>query len=257
MAYAELHCLSNFSFLRGASHPEELIRSADQLGYAGIALTDECSLAGVVRAHAAARELSIRFLVGSEFRCQDGLNIVVLAPNRTAYAALCTLITRSRRQAPKGQYKTSRDLVSECLTDSQCLLLWLPGLNNETGVAADDAAGSWLQERFAGQLWLGVEQLVNGSAKDTLRRSARLARRFGMPMVASGNVHMHTRRRRMLQDTLTAIRTGQPLQRAGFALYPNGERYLRPITELQKLYPQDLLKETLALLERFDFSLDE
>lgn len=258
MAYAELHCLSNFTFLRGASHPEELVRRADELGYAGIALTDECSLAGIVRAHMAARELQIRLLVGSEFRCQDGLNFVALAPNRAAYAALCELITRSRRQAVKGEYCTSKDAVSECLSSSQCLLLWLPGLSSETGTAAcAEHTGSWLQERFSGQLWIAVEQLVNGAATDTLRRSTELAQRFGMPMVAGGNVHMHTRRRRMLQDTLTAIRTGQPLRSAGFRLYPNAERCLRPVAELQALYPQNLLNETLAILERFDFSLDE
>ena len=259
MAYAELHCVSNFTFLRGASHPEELVRQADALGYTGIALTDECSLAGVVRAHTAARDLPVKLLAGSEFRTADGLDFVVLAPNRSAYTALCKLITQSRRQAPKGRYFTDRPAVSECLAGSQCLLLWLPGLSGQAGygAAAGGESGAWLHDRFAGQLWLGVEQLVDGSARDVLRSAAILAQRFGMPMVASGNVHMHTRRRRMLQDTLTAIRTGRPLQRAGFALYPNGERCLRPIAELKKLYPQALLDETLAVLERFDFSLDE
>ncbi len=259
MAYAELHCLSNFTFLRGASHPEELVRQADTLAYAGIALTDECSLAGVVRAHMAAGELPIRLVVGSEFRCEDGLGVVVLAPNRAAYAALCTLITRSRRQAPKGQYSTNRTMLAECLLDTECLLLWLPGLDGEAGYDPDSsrATGDWLHERFAGQLWLGVEQLINGSVNDICRRAARLAQRFDMPMLACGNVHMHIRRRRMLQDTLTAIRTGRPLQRAGFSLYPNGERYLRSIAELRRLYPQPLLDETLAVLERCNFSLDE
>jgi error-prone DNA polymerase len=251
MAYAELHCLSNFTFLRGASHPEELVRQADALGYAGLAITDECSLAGVVRAHMAARELQIRLVVGGEFRCEDGLKVVVLAPNRSAYAALSSLITRSRRQAPKGQYSTDRQLIADCLVDSGCLLLWLPE------ASADIDTGNWLHERFAGQIWLGVEQLVNGSANAVFSKAALLAKRFAMPMIASGNVHMHTRRRRMLQDTLSAIRTGQPLQRAGFALYPNGERYLRPLAELERLYPRSLLDETLAVLERCDFSLDE
>jgi error-prone DNA polymerase len=251
MAYAELHCLSNFTFLRGASHPEELVRQADELGYAGLAITDECSLAGVVRAHMAARELQIRLVVGSEFQCEDGLKVVVLAPNRSAYTALSTLITRSRRQAPKGQYVVDRQMLGDCLADSDCLLLWLPG------VTPDVDTGKWLRARFAGQLWLGAEKLVNGSSSAAFRNAAALAKRFAMPMIASGNVHMHTRRRRMLQDTLSAIRTGQPLHRAGFTLYPNGERYLRPLAELEKLYPKSLLNETLAVLERCEFSLDE
>ncbi|HMB73797.1 MAG TPA: error-prone DNA polymerase [Gammaproteobacteria bacterium] len=259
MSYAELHCLSNFTFLRGASHPEELVRQANELAYAGIALTDECSLAGVVRAHAVAAQLQIRFVVGSEFRSAEGLNFVVLAPNRAAYAALCSLITRSRRSAPKGQYSTDKTAIDDCLADSECLVLWLPGLDGQAGRAAAYGYefGSWLYERFAGSLWLGVEHLIGGSAEKVYRRCSALAKHFGIPMLASGNVHMHTRRRRMLQDTLTAIRTGRPLRRAGFALYPNGERYLRPLPELRKLYPQALLDETLAVLERVEFSLDE
>ena len=257
MSYAELHCLSNFTFLRGASHPEELVRQANDLAYAGIALTDECSLAGVVRAHTVARELQIRLIVGSEFRSVEGLNLVVLAPTRAAYSALCALITQSRRRAPKGRYCTDEAAISDCLIDSECLVLWLPGLAGEAGYVAPHAleSGGWLQERFAGRLWLGVEHLVGVAG--VYQRCAALAKRFGMPMLASGNVHMHTRRRRMLQDTLTAIRTGRALRQAGFSLYPNGERYLRPVAELRRLYPQALLDETLAVLERVDFSLDE
>ncbi len=259
MSYAEFHCLSNFTFLRGASHPEELVRRANELDYAGIALTDECSLAGIVRAHAVARDLPLKLVSGSEFHCEEHMNLVVLAPNRRAYAALCALITLSRRQAPKGQYRTDKSAISECLTGSECLVLWLPGLIGEAGydAAICHQTGAWLYERFAGRLWLGVEYLIDGSAGSVYQKAAALEKRFGIPLLASGNVHMHTRRRRMLQDTLTAIRTGRPLQRAGFALYPNGERYLRPLSELRKLYPRRLLDETLAVLERFEFSLDE
>ena len=249
MSYAELHCLSNFTFLRGASHPEELVRQASHLEYAGLALTDECSVAGVVRAHTVAKDLQFQLVVGSEFCCDDGLRFVALAPNRAAYTDLCTLITGSRRQAPKGEYCTDRAAVSDCLADSQCLLLWLPGHNG--------AEGHWLSERFAGRLWLAVEHLIGGCVRDVQRQASELAGFFGLPMLASGNVHMHIRARRMLQDTLTAIRTGKPLQHAGFALYPNAERCLRPLSVLQKLYPQALLDETLAVLERIDFSLDE
>src|SRR5688572_10356569 len=113
--YAELHCLSNFSFLRGASHPRELVGTAAELGYAGLALTDECSVAGVVRAHTAAKSLPLKLVVGSELVTHDGLKVVVLADSRLSYAALCELISRARRAAPKGQYRVGRDDVADCL----------------------------------------------------------------------------------------------------------------------------------------------
>src|SRR5688500_13033374 len=115
--YAELHCLSNFSFLRGASHPGELVTTAAELGYAGLALTDECSVAGVVRAHTAAKELPLKLVIGTELVCEDGLTVVALADDRPAYAALCGLISRARRAAPKGEYRVGRDDVADCLRE--------------------------------------------------------------------------------------------------------------------------------------------
>ena len=107
--YAELHCLSNFSFLRGASHPAELVQTAAELGYAGLALTDECSVAGIVRAHAAAKDLPLKLVIGSEIACVDGLKVVVLAEDRRAYSALCALISQARRAEVKGEYCIGRD----------------------------------------------------------------------------------------------------------------------------------------------------
>jgi error-prone DNA polymerase len=111
--YAELHCLTNFSFLRGASHPEELVARAAELGYAALAITDECSVAGVVRAHLAAREHQLKLIVGSEFRLEDGLRCVLLATNRAGYGQLCRLVTRARRAAPKGEYRLTRGDFAE------------------------------------------------------------------------------------------------------------------------------------------------
>ena len=109
MGYAELHCLSNFSFLRGASHPEELVERAVALGYEALAITDECSVAGAVRAHVAAKARGLRIIIGSEFRLVDGLRCVLLATDRQGYGQLCRLITRARRAAPKGQYRLERE----------------------------------------------------------------------------------------------------------------------------------------------------
>ncbi len=115
LRYAELHCLSNFTFLRGASHPEEQVKQAAELGYSGLALTDECSLAGVVRAHSVARELPLQLIIGSEFKLDNDLKMVVLATDRKAYGALAALISCGRRAADKGSYHLTRDDVSRCL----------------------------------------------------------------------------------------------------------------------------------------------
>ena len=257
--YAELHCLSNFTFLRGASHPREQVERAAELGYAALALTDECSLAGAVRAHTAAKELPLKLIIGSEFRLEEGIETVVLAPNRAAYGALSALISHARRAAEKGAYRLTGEDFEQYLAPSECLVLWLPKKlpGSPPGAAADLREGAWLKERFPGRLWLAAELLMTGRDRALLARWRRVAAKLGLPMLASGNVHMHCRERRRLQDTLTAIRLGQPLQKMGFGLYSNGERFLRPIGELARIYPRRLLKETLAVAERIDFSMGE
>jgi error-prone DNA polymerase len=251
--YAELHCLSNFSFLRGASHPQELVQTAAELGYAGLAITDECSVAGVVRAHTAAKGLPLKLVIGSELTCTDGLKVVALAEDRRAYAALCGLISRARRAAPKGEFRVTRDDIAECLR-AHGLLLWIPRFcEPET----DAEAGRWLQQRFEGRTWLAVELLNAGNDRRQLARARALGQELALPLVAAGNVHMHSRERRMLQDTLTAIRRKVPLDTLGFELHSNAERCLRPVDELERRYPAELLHESLAILERMSFSLDE
>jgi error-prone DNA polymerase len=249
MAYAELHCISNFTFLRGASHPAELVARAKRLGYAALALTDECSLAGSVRAHAAARELDFPVITGSEFRLDDGLRLVCLAESRRGYGALARLVTRGRRAARKGEYRLGRADLDAGLDD--CLALWLPGAEP----AAEEA--EWLRERFAGRLWVAVELTAGGADRQRLERLTALARSLGLPAVAAGEVHMHQRRRRALQDTLTAVRLRTTVARAGHALHPNGERVLRPLARIAELYPKELLDATLDVAARCRFSLDE
>ena len=249
--YAELHCLSNFSFLRGASHPDELVCKAAELEYSGLALTDECSLAGIVRANGAAKDLPLKLVIGSEFVFSEALQVVALAADRRAYSALCRLITRARRAAPKGTYEVCRNDLLECLGESSCLLLWVP--NREV----DLQTGAWLKECFAGRVWLAAELLNDGNDRQHLSRLRSVGKKLDMPLVASGNVHMHSGERRMLQDTLTAIRLQTPLNELGYELHPNAERRLRTLDELERQYPPSLLKETLRILERIEFSLDE
>ena len=249
MSYAELHCISNFTFLRGASHPAELVLRAKAAGYTALALTDECSLAGSVRAFAAARDAGLPLITGSEFRLADGLRLVCLATSRRGYGALARLITKGRRAAPKGQYRLARADLDEGLED--CLALWLPGAQP----AGEEAA--WLRERFAGRLWIAVELQAGGADRERLEHLTALARDISVPAVAAGDVHMHQRRRRALQDTLTAVRLKIPVARAGHALLPNGERTLRPLARIAELYPRELLDATQDVAERCRFSLAE
>jgi error-prone DNA polymerase len=207
----------------------------------------------VVRAHAAAKELELKLSVGSEIVCADGLKTVVLAEDRRAYAALCGLISQARRAAPKGEYVAGReDLFSHL--QSSGLLLWVPD-----PVARDEhvRTGRWLKERFDGRVWIAVELFNSGNDRQWLAEARALGKELGLPLVAAGNVHMHRRERRMLQDTLTAIRRKTPLEKLGFALHSNAERCLRPVPELVRRYPAELLSESLAILERSNFSLDE
>ncbi|NIV18574.1 MAG: DNA polymerase III subunit alpha [Woeseiaceae bacterium] len=248
--YAELHALSNFTFLRGASHPEELVETAAALGYEALAITDECSMSGIVRAHTAAKEHGLRLIVGSELKLRSGRKLVALAQNRSGYAALCELITRARRAAEKGSYELTRLAFEDGLPD--CLVLWVP---DETWSL--DVEDHWIRETFRDRLWIAVELLADGRQREQLKKLAEESRRLKLPLVACGDVHMHTRARRMLQDTLTAIRAGITVDSAGFGLYPNGERHLRSLDVLQHVYPPELLAETLRISNLIDFSLDE
>jgi error-prone DNA polymerase len=265
--YAELHALSNFTFLRGASQPEELVARAKALGYRALALTDECSLAGVVRAHGEARRCELPLIIGAELRCvagptrgipsgpgADELKLVALATDRASYGALCRLISRARRAGAKGSYRLERQDLENALDG--CLILWLPPAGR-IDPPRHESDGRWLNERFAGRLWIGVELLTSGFDARRLELLETLGKALGLPRVAAGDVHMHRRGRRALQDVLTAIRLKLPLSAAGTELHPNGERHLRPLPRLQELYPAALLDETLRIAERCTFKLDE
>ena len=249
-AYAELHCLSNFTFLRGASHPHELVEQADSLGYAALAITDECSVAGVVRAHMAAKDRRLKLLIGSEFRLICGLKLVALAIDRHGYGRLCRLITRGRRAAGKGQYSLTRaDLEAAGL--EQCFILWLPAARPSPEELR------WLAGRFPGKVRIAVELLREGSDRERLAALAQIGAQCGVALIASGDVHMHVRARRRLQDALTAIRLKVPIAEVGLRLYANGERYLREPARLARLYPRELLEATVELALGCSFALDE
>ncbi|WP_371355856.1 error-prone DNA polymerase [Pseudomonas chlororaphis] len=250
--YAELHCLSNFSFQRGASSARELFERAAAQGYQALAITDECSLAGIVRAWQASKDCNLPLIVGSEMRLDDGPRLVLLVESLEGYQGLCRLITRARRRAQKGQYQLLREDFEQPLPG--LLALWLADAQPQ---GEQQEAGRWLQQVFADRLWLAVELHCGQDDQQRLGQLLALARKLGIAAVACGDVHMHVRGRRALQDTMTAIRHHVRVAEAGQRLHPNGERHLRSLEALRSLYPPALLEESLRIAERCHFDLGQ
>ena len=287
--YAELFCLSNFTFLHGASHAEELVARAVQLGYAALALTDECSLAGVVRAHAEAKKAALPLLIGAHFHLKntDGsaaLSLLLLAQNRNGYGNLAELITLARSRSEKGSYHlTPADLAAPSATSASsapsatsapsapsathahllqlpdCLAILLPAY---PGTQAADlerlhAQAAWLAATFRGRAWIGLTLLYR--AFDAAHRAAinEVAAHHVLPVTALGHVTMHVRSRKPLQDTLVAIRLGKPVAECGYALAQNAEQHLRARLRLANIYTPEALAETVRIARLCTFSLDE
>ena len=249
MNYAELHCLSNFSFQRGASSARELFERAKQRGYTALAITDECTLAGIVRAWQAAKDVGLPLIVGSEMRIDGGPKLVLLVENLSGYQALCRLVTAARRRAPKGEYRLLREDFSDPVDG--LFALWIPDIPTNT------REGAWLQSRFPDRLWIAAE--LHRGQRDAQRLAAlqTLGASLDLPLVAAGDVHMHARGRRALQDVMTAIRHHVTVAEAGYRLFPNGERHLRPLRTLAELYPPALLAESARIAERCTFDLGQ
>ena len=249
--YAELHCLSCFSFLRSASHPHELVERAAALGYAALAITDECSLAGIVKAHMAAKEHGIQLIVGSEFQLAEGIKLVALAPSRAAYSELSGLISMARRRSPKGQYQaTLRDVIFHL---KRCLLIWLPEGNDDSNLAWGLQLGRLCKDR----VWLGVTHLLGNDEHRRYQALYQLASELRIPMAACGNVQMHSAHRKPLHDVFTALRHNTSITQLGRKRLANSQQHLRALDKLQQLYPPALLAETLRISRLCKFSLDE
>jgi error-prone DNA polymerase len=244
--YVELHCKTNFSFLEGASHPDELVAEAARLGYAGVAVTDRNSLAGAVRAHLAAKKIGLKLVVGAEITLADAGPILLWAMNRDGYGRLCRLLTRGRRQAPKGECHLKFADVSE---HASGLLV---------GVLRPAELHRW-REVFIDRTYAVAELhrgVCDGRQFDEWRRAAHAAR---VPLVAAGDVHYHDSRRRYLQDVLTAIRLKTTVAELGPARFPNGERRLRALDEILSLFTEcpAVVSRTALVADRCTFSLDE
>ena len=250
-SYAELHCLSCYSFLRSASHPHELVERAAALGYRALAITDECSFAGIVKAHVAAKEAGIQLIIGSELILEEGIRLVVLVPTRDAYSELSGLISMARRRSPKGEYRvTLRDVIFHL---KRCLLIWLPQVNDENS----RAYGLQLKRLCKGRLWLGVNHLLGNNEVQRYLTLQQLAQALDIPMLACGDVRMHTAKRKPLHDVFTALYHGTSIAQLGRRRLGNSQQHLRTIDKLQWLYPPELLEQTLHIASLCNFSLDE
>ncbi|MES2948627.1 MAG: error-prone DNA polymerase [Pseudomonadota bacterium] len=262
-AYAELHCLSNFSFQRGASQPEELVERAAALGYGALAITDECSVAGVVRAHVAARQQTgMKLLLGAEFCVPLGpannFTVVALVHNLEGWGNLCSFITVARRAAPKGQYRVAwhgaqNQALWARLTHCEILLVFPSAINIEAAYSIITRA----RGLFGSSLWLTMELPLGSDDALQRVRLQQMAQLTGVPLVAAGGVTMHVRSRKPLHDVLTAVRLGQPVAQCGFALQANAESHLRSRARLAALYPPELMANTLLIADRCTFDLKE
>ncbi|CAM3984553.1 error-prone DNA polymerase [Pseudoalteromonas byunsanensis] len=248
MRYAELFCQSNFSFLQGASHPEELIKQADFLAYDALAICDECSVAGVVRAYRAIKDnkLSIKLIVGSFFKYQS-LQFVLLSPNRQAYAELCRVISNARKRCDKGRYELN---LWDILSVKQCFIIWLPAFDEQ-----DAHWAAWLKQYHQGRVWLGVQRHLNHHDKAYILHCQQLAKQYSLVVTACGGVLMHVSERQKLQHTLTAIRHNCAVSELGEKLLSNTERALRSKVKLSKLFSRQWLDTACDIAARCTFDL--
>ncbi|QGZ39163.1 error-prone DNA polymerase [Pseudoduganella flava] len=271
--YAELFCMTNFSFLQGASHAEELVARAIALDYTALAITDECSLAGVVRAHGEAKQAgwNSNLLIGSWFRLtgKDGneaLSLLALATNRNGYGNLSEMITLGRTRAEKGSYLLHPEDVAAPPPERahlaglpDCLLILLPAYPVWEAVDIDrlHAQATWMATTFGDRAWLGLNLLQRAFDEGHRQSVEEVAGQHGLPVVAVGHVCMHVRSRKPLHDTLSAIRLGKPVAECGYALAQNAEQHLRSRLRLANVYPHAALAETVRIARRCTFSLDE
>jgi len=288
--YAELHCKTNFSFLQGASHPDELVQRASELDYAALAITDRNSLAGIVRAHVASKDVGLKLLIGAEITPVDAPPVILLATDRAAYGRLARLITRGRRNAPKGECRLT---VCDVAEYADGLVVCVPmqaiveerqeaeGGRRKTEDSVDCstvlpqtvASGyrpSTLDPRPSthlniyrevfGNRCYGLAELHCGANDQwLLQRMLDIAQEAKVPLVAANDVHYHIPERRMLQDVLTAIRAGCPVAELGNRMFANGERYLKPVHEMLRLFADvpSAVERACEIADRCQFSLDE
>jgi len=266
MNYTELQVTSNFSFLRGASHPEELVERAATLGYTALAITDRNSLAGIVRAHAAAKERAkagaspIRLIPACRLDLMDGPSLLAYPTDLAAYTRLSGLLTKGNLRTEKGKCELYKADVFDAAAGMK--LIALPPTVLDARFAFDPAFKTQLAEygdAFGRDLYLAATRRYQGDDVKQLYRLAELSRDLRVPLVATNDVHYHVASRRALQDVMTCIREKCTIYDAGFRLYPNRERYLKPPAEIERLFRQypDALVRAQEIADACQFSLNE
>ncbi len=266
-AYAELQTFSNYSFLRGASCPEDLVERAVKLGYAAMAITDECSVAGAVKAHVEAKDLGLHLIIGSQMMVtpedhSPPFNLVVLAMNKNGYGNLCELITAGRMRGKKGAYLVKPEDIANPGGElfhlrgmPDCQLILAPAYGVELETLSRQAA--WLVHTAPGRARIALSLHYRSRDDEHKAIVAAVGEEYGLPVVATGDVCMHVRSYKPIQDTMTAIRHKLPIAKCGFRLASNAEQHLRSRLRLGNLYSRDALEETVRVAQLCTFSLDE
>ncbi len=260
MGYTELQVTTNFSFLRGASHPEELVEQAAFLGCREIAITDRNSFAGIVRAHVAAKANGIRFIPGCRLDLIDGPGLLAYPTDKQAYSRLSTLLTTGNLRAEKGDCHLYKADVYQYARGMKFIVVPPADLNErfEFDPIFIDSLKEYY-EAFGAQLYIAASRRYHGDDGKQLYRLAQFSKELGIPMVATNDVHYHESERRELQDIVTCIREKCTIYNAGFRLHPNAERYLKPVDEMMRLFRQypDAIRRTQEISAACQFSLDE
>jgi error-prone DNA polymerase len=260
MSYSELQITSNFSFLRGASHPEELVEQAFEYGYSSIAITDRNTFAGIVRAHVAANKTGIRIIPACRLDLMDGPGLLAYPTDVYAYSQLSNLLTVGNLRTEKGKCELYKKDVYQYCSGSQFVVI-PPNTLNE-GLDFDDSFKDNLREYidvFGKHLQIAASRLYDGNDFKLLHRIYKTSRQLNIPMVATNDVHYHHPMRRELQDIVTCVREKCTIHNAGFRLHPNAERHLKPIDEMYRLFSKypEAIRQTLIISEACQFSLSE
>ncbi|MEP6595697.1 MAG: PHP domain-containing protein, partial [Ginsengibacter sp.] len=260
MNYTELQVTTNFSFLRGASHPEELVEHAAELGYKEIAITDRNSFAGIVRAHAAAKKKDIRVIVGCRLDLLDGHSLLAYPTNKSAWSQLCNLLTTGNLRAEKGECHLYKSDVYQYAAAIKFIVLPPAELNElfDFDSSFENALIEY-KEVFKNDLYIAASRRYHGDDRKYLFRLAQLSSQLQIPMLATNDVHYHEPTRRQLQDVVTCIREKCTINNAGFLLHPNAERYLKSKEEMLRLFSHhpEAIMRTQEITEACQFSLDE
>jgi len=259
MRYTELQVTTNFSFLRGASHPEELVEQAAIYGYDKIAITDRNTFAGIVRAHAAARKKGIKIIPACRLDLLDGQSLLAYPTDKDAYSSLCSLLSTGNLRAEKGECHLYKADVYAHLKGNKFVVVPPDSLDRSFNFDPSfEIILEEYREAFGNNLYIAATRRYHGDDNKYLYRLAQLSAKLHIPLLATNDVHYHMPARRQLQDILTCIREKCTIYNAGYRLHPNAERYLKPEQEMLRLFRQypDAIRHTEELAEACQFTLD-